>query len=129
MNCMLIQFKCNTAGKKVECSGCFQGKQAKHIYKCRGTLSGDPSFIAHLALTSQRHNKLPAHSRLLTLALLAHCLVQGVAVKTLLAAFTVISLRVSQALQTAPSDVITYSHRVEVHITIAVASRTWLSCP
>lgn len=66
---------------------------------------------------------------LLTFALLGSSLVQGIAVETSLAVLTVVSLCVSQAFQTSPSDVVTYSQSVKVHVAITVASNTGLYCP
>lgn len=65
----------------------------------------------------------------LTFALLASCLVEGIAEEAPLAALAVVALCVPQAFQTSPSDVVTNSQCVEVHVAVAVASHTRYSHP
>lgn len=65
----------------------------------------------------------------LTFAPLASCLVQGIAVEAPPAVLAVVALCVPQAFQTSPTDGVTYSQRVEVHVAVAVASHTRSSHP
>lgn len=46
---------------------------------------------------------------------------QGVAVETPLAALAVLALRVAQALEAPPADVVAHSQRVRVHVAVAFA--------
>lgn len=63
----------------------------------------------------------------LTFAFFTGCGMQGVAVETPLAAFAVLALRVAQALEAPPADVVTHSQRVRVHVAVAFAPLTWAS--
>lgn len=68
----------------------------------------------------------------LTFAFFPGCGIQGVTVKPPLAAFAVLALRVPQAFEALPTDVVTHSQSVQVHVAVAFApltrtSRTGLS--
>lgn len=65
----------------------------------------------------------------LTLALLARCLLQGVAIETPLASLAVVALCVPHALKTPPGEVVAYPHCVEVHVAVAVAPHTGSNRP
>lgn len=91
------------------------------------SISLNKLYIIHHKLINQCFITVP--SRLLTLALLASCLLQGIAVETPPAALAVFPLCVSHAFQTSAGGPVTYSHRVEVHVAIAVASHARSSRP
>lgn len=65
----------------------------------------------------------------LTLALLACRLTLSISIETFLAALAVVALCVSQTFQTLTSDAVTYSHRIEVHVAVAVTRHTRSSPP
>lgn len=72
-------------------------------------------------------NTVPHLSR--TSAFFPSCGIQGVAVVTPPAAFAVVALRVAQAFEAPPADVVTHSQRVWVRVAVAVALLTRTGWP